>query len=397
LHNKTLKGTMNLQSNYFNVSDFMSADKTKPDKKTAADTSKLTVITIPKNIDFTMQADFKKLVYEKMNFTNAKGVLTVANGDMKIQNMNVQAFGGNMVVNGLYGTSDPKKPLVNFDMAINEVVFTEVFKQVEILQKLAPIFEKASGKFSTKLSFNSLLKSDMMPDLASLIGNGSFSTKSVGLSNVPALNALAAGLKRADLNPMSIKDLGLLFEIKDGKVNTKPFNFKVGDVKMTLGGSTGLDKSIAYAGKVQLPDKMNLGNFSTVNVKIGGTFAKPKVEIDWKNMLNTLVTDTKAKAVTEVNKQIDAAKPQAIKAAQDQADKLRADAKAVGDKLLAEAKAQGDQLIAKATNPITKMLAQKTAQKLLEEAQKKVNDLNAKADTQAKQLIQKAADNAKVQ
>ncbi len=396
LHDKTLKGSLNLQSNYFNVSDFMSDDKAKPETKAVPDTSKLTVISIPKNIDFTMQADFKKLVYEKMNFANAKGVLTVANGDLKFQNMSVQAFGGNMVVNGLYGTSDPKKPVVNFDMAINEVVFTEVFKQVETLQKLAPIFEKASGKFSTKLSFNSLLKNDMMPDLASLIGNGSFSTKAVGLSNVPALNALAAGLKRADLNPMSIKDLGLLFEIKDGKLNTKPFNFKVGDVKMTLGGSTGLDKSIAYTGKVQLPDKLNLGNYSTVGVKIGGTFTKPKVEIDWKNMLNTLVTDTKAKAVTEVNKQIDAVKPQAIKAAQEQADKLRADAKAAGDKLLVEAKAQGDQLIAKATNPITKAIAQKAAQKLMDEAQKKVNDLNAKADVQAKQLIQKAADNAKL-
>ena len=142
---------------------------------------------------------------------------------------------------------------------------------------------------------------------------------------------------------------------------------------------------------------MNLGNFSTVNVKIGGTFAKPReVEIDWKNMLNTLVADTKAKAVTEVNKQIDAAKPQAIKAAQDRADKLRADAKAAGDKLLAEARVQGDQLVAKATNPITKAIAQKAAQKLMDEAQKKVNDLNAKADAQAKQLIQQAADNAKL-
>jgi len=394
LHDKLLTGTLNLQSNYFNAGDFMSADKEPVADKTSvakADTSKLKLIIIPKNVDFTMLADFKQLVYEKMNFTNAKGVLKVANGDMKIQNMGVQAFGGSMLMSGLYSTSDPKKPNVNFDFTLTDVTFTEVFKQVETLQKLVPIFQKATGKFSTKLSFNSLLKNDMMPDLASIIGNGSFSTKSIGLTNVPALTSLISAINSTKLNSTTLKDLGLNFDIKDGKINTRPFDVTIGNLKMNLGGSTGLDKTISYTGKVQLLSNLNFGQFSTVGFKIGGTFAKPKVELDLKNTITNVVADTKAKVVAEANKKIDA-----IKAAQDQADKLRTEAKAAGDRLLAEAKVQGDQLVAKAGNPLTKMLAQKASQKLLDEAQKKVDDLNAKADAQAKQIIQKAADNAKL-
>ena len=398
LHDKTLTGTLNMQSNYFNVSDFM----TNNQKSTKADTSKLTVIEVPKNIDFTMQANFKELVYEKMDFTNAKGVLKVQNGEVKIQNMALNAFGGNMTMNGLYSTADIKKPLMNFDLSINEVLFTEVFKQVETIQKFAPIFEKATGKFSTKLSINSLLQKDMMPNLASLIGNGSFSTKSVGLSNIPALTALASGLKRTDLSNTTIKDLGFLFEIKDGKLNTKPFDIKVGDIKMNLGGSTGLDKSIAYIGKVQLPDKFNLGKFSTVGLKIGGTFAKPKVELDLKSTLNAVVADTKAQVTTEVNKQVDAAKikaqeearkqkENALKVAQQQADRIRLEAKNAGDKLISEAQAQSDQMVAKATNPITKKLAQVAAQKIVDEAKRKAADINAKAEIEANKLIQKAS------
>lgn len=354
-----------------------------------------------------MQAGFKQLVYEKMNFSNAKGILKIADGNMKIQDMTLQAFGGNLLMNGLYSTSDPKKPAVDFDISINEVVFTEIAKQVEIVQKMVPIFEKATGKFSTKLSINSLLKSDMMPDLASLIGNGSFSTKSVGLTNVPAINALASGLKINELSKTTIKDLGLIFEIKDGKLNTKPFDVKIGDVKMNLGGSTGLDKTINYVGKVQLPDKFKLGQFSTVNLKIGGTFAKPKVELDYKSTLNTLVTDTKAKVTTEVNKQVDNAKEKAleearikkenaIKTAQVEADKLRAEAQKLGDQLIAQAQKQGDALVAKATNPITKKIAEASSKKIVEEAKKKAADLNARADVEAKKLIQKAADEVKI-
>ena len=392
LHDKTLTGSLNMQSNYFNVSYFMTGDS----KKATTDTAKMTLIKIPKNINFTMKADFKKLIYSKMDFSNAKGTLLVANGDMKIQNMSLQAFGGSMLMNGLYSTADVKKPYVNFDINLTDVTFTEMFKQVETLQKFAPIFEKASGKFSSKLSVNSRLNNDMMPNMASLIGNGSFSTKSIGLSNVEVINALASKLNRSGLSSSTIKDLAFNFDIKDGKVNTKPFDVALGNIKMKLGGSTGLDKTIAYTGIVQLPDQFNLGKLSTLNLKIGGTFSNPKVQVDMMSMLNNVLSDTKAKAISTVNSKIDAAKPNAIKAVQDQADQIRGEAKKVGDQLISEAKTQGDQLVAKASNPLTKIFAQKAAQKLLDEAQKKSDDLNAKADAKAKELIQKASGNAKL-
>jgi len=402
LQNKTLKGQMTMHSNYFNVSDFMASDKTQPQPAS----TKLTVMVIPKNIDFTLQSDFKQLVYEKMNFTNAKGVLRVLDGDVKIQDMGLQAFGGNITMSGVYSTSNPKKPTVNFDLNMSDVVFNEVFKQVETLQKIVPIFSNASGKFSTKFSFNSLLQNDMMPDMGSLVGSGSLSTKSVGLANVQVLNTLATSLKRPELANTTIKDLNLNFTIKDGKLNTKPFNITLGDVKMNLGGSTGLDKSIAYAGKVQLPEKFKLGRFSTVNMKIGGTFSQPKVSLDLTGTLKSMVSDVKEKAVTEVNKQVDAAKTKAIeearkqkdaalKTAQEQADKIRNEAQKLGDKLIADAKVQGDQLVAKTSNPFTKRIAEAGAKKMLDEATKKAATINARADEEAKKIIQKAAESSR--
>jgi len=193
----------------------------------------------------------------------------------------------------------------------------------------------------------------------------------------------------------------LLFDIKDGKLNTKPFDVTVGGIKMNLGGATGLDKSIAYLGKVQLPSSMNLGKFSTVGLKIGGTFMKPKIELDLASTLNSLVGDTKAKVTDEVNKKIDDTKAKAVeearkqkdaalKAAQAKADQIRAQAQQLSDKLIAEAQSQGDQLVAKASNPITKKLAQISAKKIVDEATKKAADMNAKAEAEATKLIQSA-------
>lgn len=413
LNNKTLNGQFIMHSDYFNVSDFIENAPKDKVKKVEKDTlnsnksSKMEIIKIPTNLNLNLKADFKQLVYDNAKMTNASGTLKVADGELKVENMNLNAFGGNIQLNGIYNTVDTLKPKVNFDFSINEVIFTEVFNQIETVQKLIPVFQKASGKFSTKMSFNSILNDNMMPDLTTIVSNGLFTTKSVGLKNVPAVQALSSALKRSDLTPMIIKDLGLLFEIKDGKINTKPFNFKVKDVNFTLGGNTGLDKSIAYQGIVQLPDRMNLGKFSTVNVKIGGTFLKPKVELDLKSTATKLINETTAKVEAEVTKKIEDTKQKAleeariqkekaIQQAQEQANLIIKQAQETGDKLIVESKKQGDLIIQKATNPIAKKAAELVAKKVIDEAQKKANELNIKAQQEATKLIQKANESVEI-
>jgi len=405
LQDKTIKGQLNLSSNYLNISDFMSDDV-----KTDTTTSKAprNIIKIPSNIDFTVNGKFNQILFDKMNLTNAYGMLKIADSELKIQNMNVNAFGGTMIMNGYYNVADTLKPKVNFDLTIKEVVFTQVAGQVESLQKLVPVFSKATGKFSTKINFTSLLTSDMTPDLNSLSGLGSFVTKSVGLKDVPALEALAKALKKDNLLPMAIQDLGIVFDISDGKLTTKPFSFKVKDVNLTLGGVTGLDKTINYSGKIQLPDKLNLGKLSTVNVKIGGTFSKPKVELDVKNTVTEVLTETATKVQEVITKKteevVDKAleeaqrqKEKAIEEARKKADQIIAEAEAMGNKLIDEAEKRGQELINKATNPIAKKAAQIAAKGIVDEAKKQAATLKVKAQAEAEKIIKEASNKVVIQ
>ena len=69
LRDQTLKGDFTINSNYLNVSDFM-ADETKSNK----DTSALTVIEIPKNLNLALTGNFKQLIYDKMNFMSHRRI-----------------------------------------------------------------------------------------------------------------------------------------------------------------------------------------------------------------------------------------------------------------------------------------------------------------------------------
>ncbi|VBB44777.1 Outer membrane assembly protein [uncultured Paludibacter sp.] len=397
LRDKTLKGDFNFNSNLMNLNDFMSSDKNEKD------TSSLQVIKLPKNLDLALTGNIKKLIYDKMNFSNATASMKLADGDLKINTLSTDGFGGKMGLTGTYSTSNPSKPAVDLALNLTDISFSEIFSQVDMLKKFAPIFDQAAGKFSSKLSLNTLLQDNMMPVLASVLGNGSLNTNSVAIKEVTAFSQLANSLKLNNVSDMVLKDISLMFEIKDGKVNTKPFNLKWGDVQMNLGGSTGLDQTIDYAGKVKLPDKLNLGKFQNIGFKIGGTFTKPKIELDLASTVQSIVEEKKTEvlskveaAKTQVTEQVNAKREQALKEAQAKADKILENAKLAGNKLVEQAQMRGDSLVAKATNPVTKALAKKGSDELVKQAQKQADKLYNDAQAEANKLIKEASESTQL-
>lgn len=397
LDNKTLKGQLDLSSNYLNISDFMSGEAAQTEKAEQP----LSVIELPKNIDFTMQANIKELVYEKMNFTNAKGALKLSDGTLTFQNMGLQGFGGTLTANGSYNALNPEKPEMKMDLDLANVAFTKVFEQIDFVKKFAPIFDGATGTFSTKLNLDTKLGKDMMPDLMSLIADGNISTNSVQFKEIPALTALAQNLNKPEIANTAIKNLSLLFAIKAGRVETKPFDVNLAGVNLNIGGSTGLDQSLSYKGTAKLPENLKLGKLSSIGFEIGGTFSKPTINLDIKNTLNSLLGDTKQQVQDEVDKKVDEAKQKvndelakqkenAVKEAQIQADKLRNEAKKAGEKLVEEATAQSKKLVDATSNPIAKTAASAAGKKLVDEAQKQADKLYNEADKQGKELVNKA-------
>ncbi|MCL2598176.1 MAG: AsmA family protein [Paludibacter sp.] len=400
LKDQTLKGNLTLNSNYLNLNDFMGETTTGSSNEQSA---AMSVVEIPKNLNINLSAAIKELIYDKMNFTNARGNLSVANGILSFQNLGLQGFGGAVTLNGKYDPSNPVKPMVDMTMDLTNVTFKQVFEQIETFARFAPVLENLTGNFSTKISLNSALKEDMMPDLMTLIAGGSLSTQAVGVTNFPALTTLLDNLKQIPLaqylnlpagNEINLKNLLLNFNISDGKINTKPFDISLGDTKLNLGGASGLDKTLAWTGKATLPQSLNLGKFQTIGFTIGGTFSKPSVKLDLASTLINIVDDLKEQATQKITEKVEDVKQQintkAIEEAQKQADNLRAQAKSAGDKLVSEAQAQGQKLVNDAKNPIAKAAAEVAAKKLVDEAQKKAAQIYNQADSQANTLVEKA-------
>ena len=288
LKGSTLKGSLNISSNHLNLNDFMSTDTTAVQAQATADTTATTsstgTIRIPENLDFNMQANLKEVLFDKMKLENVNGTLLVKNGTIDMRNLSFNTMGGSITANGAYSAPKASQPHLNAGFDMKNIGFAQAYQELGLVQQLAPIFKGLKGNFSGNLQIDTPLNENMSPVMQKVQGSGNLSTKDLSLSGVKFIDQVADIVKRPSMKEIEVKDLNLGFEIKDGRVNTQPFDLKLGDYTMNLSGSTGLDQTIDYTGKITLPSGGIGSALGTVDMTIGGTFTSPKVGIDMASL-----------------------------------------------------------------------------------------------------------------
>ncbi len=310
LKDTTIKGTLNVSSNKINLNDFMSSEQSESTEQAEQPAEEVQAeqvatatggIRVPNNIDFRAQVNMKQVLLDKMSFSDIKGLLVIKNGKVDMQNISLNTMGGSVVANGYYDTPVGAQPHLDAGFALNNISFAEAYRDLDMVQKLAPIFSGLTGNFSGSVKVNTLLDDSMSPVLQTLNGSGSLSTKDLSLGEVKVINMVADIVKKPSLKDTRVKDLAVEFTIKDGRINTKPFDVKLGDYTMKLSGSTGLDQTIDYRGTITIPESAgNISKLGTVDMTIGGTFTSPKVGID----LESLAKQAAQQAVEQVKEQV---------------------------------------------------------------------------------------------
>ncbi len=338
--NQALGGTFNLTSTLMDINELMGPENTATAE---TDTSKLSLIKVPANINFLASVNAKKVLYDNYDISNAKGALLVKDESVYFKDMALQMLGGTVKMNGMYTTKDPKKPFVDIDFGIEKMSIQKAFATFNTIKLLAPIAKYTNGVFSTTLKFNSLLQQDMMPIYSSINASGFANIIEAVINGFEPLNKLAAGLNNGNLRKLEVHDLLTKFNISDGRLNVAPFNIKKGDILMNIAGSNGLDQSLDYVLGINLPRAMlgkanetansllaslnkkvgsnvAVSDMMKVNALLGGTITKPTIKLnlagDLKNeaqsVVNQLIADKKAefenKAKEEVTKFTDQAK-----------------------------------------------------------------------------------------
>jgi hypothetical protein len=414
----TLSGNLNVYSNLLDVNELLTGESTPEEEST--DTTALSVIELPKNINFTTKVDMKKIIYDKLIITNLAGNVNLSEGIADLKNLNMSMLQGDVRMAGTYDPRNVKAPLVSFDFDMRNIDIPTVFKSFATLQKIAPAVKDMTGKVSTQFKFNSVLDTTMMPVLNSINAYGKLQSKSIGISNSKAFAKLADFLKKDEFRNPSLKDVNVSFSVKDGRIYIEPFDTKIADAKMNFGGDMGVDQSLNFKAKVSVPSSYlggvaNLANdllgkygaklpqTIDVNLKILGTSSKPDIQLDSGGGSAESSSSVKETAKEAVKEKVDEAKAEARQKAKAEADKLIADAEREAERIRAEAAIRAQQIRdeaeaqakkteeeGKKKGPIAERAAKEAAKKIRQNGDAAAQKVIAEADEKANAVVAKA-------
>jgi hypothetical protein len=391
----TVKGNLSFNSKRFNVNEWMT-------KNAAPDTTSapMQVVAIPKNIDFNLSSSIGEIIYGNMDMKDVIGTVLVKNGVVTLDKLAFNMLGGGFVTSGSYDTQDLKHPKFGFDLGITNVSVQQAVTTFNTIKQMMPLAQSINGNFNTNFRIGGELSQTMMPVLSTLTGGGLVSLMEAVVKDAPVLNSLSSFTKLDDIKNFQLKDLIVNAKIENGRVNYKPFDVKAGNYKMNVSGGNGLDGSLDFKLKLDVPPNQvtNLAanaltqltgkNLANQNVQldlgVGGSYNKPTFKLlgsstsqAAKEAITAKLDEEKEKlrlkAETEAKARLDQAKVAA--------DKARADAeariKAETDKIQAEADKKKAEFQAEADRKRKEIEA--NVQKQKEEARKRLEEEKKKA------------------
>jgi hypothetical protein len=327
--NETIKGNLDFNSTLLDLNEFMTEDETAA---TPATDTAFSVIPVPQNIDFILRSSIKTVKMMDYTMTNAAGDVIVKDGVANLSGIKFNMLGGGFVVDGTYDTKDINHPKYNLGLKISELSIQQASSSFTIVKTYAPIAGLVNGNFSTDFHVAGELGKDMMPKMDIVNGAGTIKIAQAALTNSKFVSGLTSLTKLNDTDQVTLKDVLMSAVISNGRFSVKPFDVKLGNYAATISGSSGLDRTVDYNIKMNLPagrlgsqaqsqlnqlaGTSNSTSDIPVTIAVGGNVANPTFKLsmaEQKQQVKEAVTKVAEQKTQEAVKQLsEGAKPEDV-------------------------------------------------------------------------------------
>jgi len=431
-----IAGKLNLESNLLDLNEFLAdetgGEESEPVEDTtgtppadAEDTLAMSVIEIPGDIDFVFTSSLKKVLFNKLEIDNLSGLIIIRDRKVIMRNLSLEVLEGNVSMSGEYNTQDLKSPLVDLSLDVDKIDIPSAFNSLVTVQQLAPVAERASGTVSTNLDFTSFLGEGMMPVMNSIVANGKLGSEQIIIEKTETFDKINGILKTEKFKDITMKNLAIDYSVRNGRVYIEPYQTKIGNTELVMGGDQGLDQTMNYEMSMKIPrsdlggsvqNAINQGTSlaeslgldidpgETIDVKflVTGTFTDPKIKPvfgegvenmtdEVKEQVQEIVEEKVEEVKEEIKADVAAEAEKIMSEAQTRADALKTEAKNAGKELIRLAEEEGQKRIKDAgNNPLQKVAAETYAKTLKSEAEKNAKLLEDEANKQADEIMRQA-------
>lgn len=237
--------------------------------------SEMKLFVIPRNIDFELQTDLKKVVFEKMLFENVHGAVDIKNQAIHLEDLSMRALDADMKAVMVYKASSPRGGYAGFDFKIRNINIAKLVDFVPSLDTIVPMLRSFKGRVMFDVAADARLDSAMNIRIPTLRSAIHIKGDSLVLMDGETFAEISKMLMFKNKKENVFDSISVNVTVHDGNVTVYPFLVEIDRYKAAIGGEQGLDMNFNYhisILKSPLPFKAGVnitGNLDKMKFRIG--------------------------------------------------------------------------------------------------------------------------------
>ncbi len=237
--------------------------------------SEMKLFVIPRNIDFELQTDLKKVIFEKMLFENVHGAVDIKNQAIHLEDLSMRALDADMKAVMVYKAGSPRGGYAGFDFKIRNINIAKLVDFVPALDTIVPMLRSFKGRVMFDVAADARLDSAMNIRIPTLRSAIHIKGDSLVLMDGETFAEISKMLMFKNKKENVFDSISVNVTVHDGNVTVYPFLVEIDCYKAAVGGEQGLDMNFNYhisILKSPLPFKAGVnisGNLDKMKFRIG--------------------------------------------------------------------------------------------------------------------------------
>lgn len=276
--NKMLKATLNLSSRNLNCNQLLRSITFPEDTvqiETDTTSTPLQLFVIPKNIDFELQTNLRRVRYGKMTFRNVHGAVDVRNQAIHLKELSMEGLGATMNTTLIYQARNAKAGYAGFDFKLHNINIGKLVDFIPSLDTIVPMLRSFQGTVEFNVSAESALDSCLNIKIPSLRSAIHVEGDSLVLLDGETFAEISKKFLFKNKERNLIDSIAVNISVADGNVTVYPFVVEMDRYRAAVGGTQDLDMNFNYhisILKSPIPFKLGLnisGNLDKMKFGMG--------------------------------------------------------------------------------------------------------------------------------
>lgn len=211
-----------------------------------SDTTMLETFVVPKNVDFKLKLNLKKVRYGALVLRGVKGNLLIKNQAVRLRNLRMRTKAADLWTNAKYVAKNKENARANFNLKLTDVDVANMFEILPFMDTLLPMTKDFEGNLNMGMQGSVKIGKHMEVEQSSIEAVARIEGENLVLLDGETFQYLAKTLKFKNREKNTLDSLAVEMAIENGALEIFPSLVTMDRYKVAVGGIQNLDLTYNY-------------------------------------------------------------------------------------------------------------------------------------------------------